>query len=72
MTISCQTKSEDINLSILNEPIKSVIGCKETYPLRYRDFVDSLHSRVVLQESYIQDKWQPFVNNKVKLHRCLL
>jgi len=68
MTISCQSKSEDINLSILNEPSKNVIGSKETYPLKYRDFVDSLHTRVVLQENNIQDKWQPFVNNELKLN----
>lgn len=68
MTVSCQSKSEDINLSILNEPIKNVAGSKEIYPLKYRDFIDSLHSRVVLQESYIQDNWQPFVNNELKLN----
>lgn len=68
MTVSCQSKSEEINLNILNESSKNVIGNKQTYPLKYRDFVDSLHTRVVLQENYIQDKWQPFVNNELKLN----
>lgn len=58
--ISCQSKSEKINLKILNEPSRNVIGNKKTYPLKYYSFTDSLHSRVVLQENYIQDKWQPF------------
>lgn len=60
MMISCQSKSEKVNLNILNEPGKNVIGNKKTYPLKYYSFIDSLHSRVVLQENYIQDKWQPF------------
>lgn len=68
MTVSCQSKSEEINLNILNESSKNVIGNKQTYPLKYRDFVDSLHTRVVLQENNIQDKWQPFVNNELKLN----
>lgn len=68
ITVSCQIKSEKINLNILNESSKNVIGNKQTYPLKYRDFIDSLHSRVVLKESYIQNKWQPFVNDNLKLN----
>lgn len=65
--ISCQSKSEKINLKILNEPSRNVIGNKKTYPLKYYSFTDSLHSRVVLQENYIQDKWQPFKDENFKL-----
>lgn len=68
MTVSCQSKSKEIHLNILNESSKNVIGNKQIYHLKYRDFVDSLHTRVVLQENYIQEKWQPFVNNELKLN----
>lgn len=67
ITVSCQSKSEKINLKILNEPSRDVIGNKQTYPLKYYSFIDSLHSRVVLQENYIQDKWQPFKDENFKL-----
>uniref|UniRef100_UPI00289EAB6E hypothetical protein n=1 Tax=Kaistella carnis TaxID=1241979 RepID=UPI00289EAB6E len=67
MMISCQSKSEKINMNILTEPSKNVIGNKQTYPLKYHSFIDSLHSRVVLQENYIQEKWQPFKDENLKL-----
>lgn len=67
MMISCQSNSNEINLNILNETSKNVIGNKKTYPLKYYSFTDSLHSRVVLQENYIQDKWQPFKDESFKL-----
>ncbi|MBD8083104.1 hypothetical protein [Chryseobacterium caseinilyticum] len=66
-TVSCQSKSEKVNLNILNEPSRNVIGNKQTYPLKYYSFIDSLHSRVVLQENYIQDKWQLFKDKNFKL-----
>ena len=67
MMISCQSKSHEINLGILEEPSQSIIGNKKVYPLRYHSFIDSLHYRVVLQENYIQEKWQPFKDENLKL-----
>ena len=67
MMISCQSKSHEINLGILEEPSQSIIGNKKVYPLRYYSFIDTLHTRVVLQENYIQDKWQPFKDENLKL-----
>ena len=43
MTVSCQSKSEDINLSILNEPIKSVVGSR--FSAQSCSFARKLHSR---------------------------
>ncbi|BAP30680.1 valyl-tRNA synthetase [Chryseobacterium sp. StRB126] len=62
MMISCQSKSEQTDLNILQEP-KSVFTNK-TYPLRYHNFTDEIHSRIVLQGAQIQEKWQPFKDYK--------
>lgn len=67
MMISCQSKSEKVKMNILNEPSRNVIGNKQTYPLKYHSFIYSLHSRVVLQENYIQERWQPFKDENLKL-----
>lgn len=48
ITVSCQSKSEKINLNILDPPSQNIIGNKQAYPLRYHSFVDTLHTRVVL------------------------
>lgn len=64
MMISCQLKSEQTDLNILQEP-KSVFTNK-TYPLRYHNYTDEVHSRTVLQGSQIQEKWQPFKDYKLE------
>lgn len=63
MMISCQSKSEQTELSILQEP-KSIFNNKE-YPLRYHNYTDDVHSRIVLQDTQIQEKWQPFKDFKL-------
>ncbi|MGE8554411.1 MAG: hypothetical protein ACN6OB_10840 [Chryseobacterium jejuense] len=63
MMISCQSKSEQTDLNILQEP-KSVFTNK-TYPLRYHNYTDEVHSRIVLQGAQIQEKWQPFKDYKL-------
>ncbi|MBP2616021.1 hypothetical protein [Chryseobacterium jejuense] len=63
MMISCQSKSGQTDLNILQEP-KNVFSNK-TYPLRYHNYIDEVHSRVVLQGAQIQEKWQPFKDHKV-------
>lgn len=66
MMVSCQSKSDKVNLSILAEPYQNMVKDKQINPLRYRDYVDDLHNRVVLQENQIQEKWQPFkISNKL-------
>lgn len=67
ITVSCQSKEEKINLNILEEPSQNIIANKQLYPLKYHSFIDTLHNRVVLQEDFIQDKWQPFKNEDFKL-----
>ncbi|RXM63530.1 hypothetical protein BOQ60_16410 [Chryseobacterium sp. CH1] len=59
---SCQSKSEQTELSILQEP-KSIFNNKE-YPLRYHNYTDDVHSRIVLQGTQIQEKWQLFKDFK--------
>lgn len=61
--ISCQLKSEQTKLDILQEP-KSVFNNK-TYPLRYHGYTDDIHSRIVLQGTQIHEKWQPFKEYKL-------
>ncbi|SDI19614.1 hypothetical protein [Chryseobacterium jejuense] len=63
MMISCQSKSEQTDLNILQEP-KSVFTNK-TYPLRYHNYTDEVHRRIVLQGTQIQEKWQPFKDHKL-------
>lgn len=60
--IFSQLKSEQPELDILREP-KSVFNNK-TYPLRYHDYTDDIHSRIVLQGTQIHEKWQPFKEYK--------
>ncbi|RXM53574.1 hypothetical protein BOQ64_04275 [Chryseobacterium sp. CH25] len=62
MMASCQSKSEQTELSILQEP-KSIFNNKE-YPLRYHNYTDDVHSRIVLQGTQIQEKWQLFKDFK--------
>ena len=62
ITVSCQSKSEKINLNILDQPSQNIISDNQFYPLRYHNFVDTLHTRVVLKDNQIDSKWQPFNN----------
>ncbi len=61
--ISCQSKSEKVDLTIVQESYANIVTGKQANQLRYRDYVDHLHSRIVLQGNQIQEKWQPFKNN---------
>ncbi|WP_419487607.1 hypothetical protein [Chryseobacterium bernardetii] len=61
--ISCQSASEQVKLDILHEP-KSVFNNK-AYPLRYHHYTADIHSRIVLQETQIQEKWQSFKEYKI-------
>ncbi|MGU3373955.1 hypothetical protein [Chryseobacterium sp. M5A1_1a] len=55
--ISCQSKSDKINFGILRE--NKNIFTNKLYPLKYRNYTDDMHSRIVLQRNQIQEKWQP-------------
>lgn len=44
ITFSCQSKSEKINLNILDQRSQNIIGNKQVFPLRYHSFVDTLHT----------------------------
>lgn len=61
--ISCQTKSTNVNLDILKEPYQSLVTDKKVYQLRYRDYTDSLHTRIVLKDTQIKENWQVFKND---------
>ncbi|WP_336959686.1 hypothetical protein [Chryseobacterium contaminans] len=61
--ISCQSKSEKVDLNIVQESYVNLANGKQANQLRYRDYIDDLHSRIVLQGKQIQEKWQPFKNN---------
>ena len=67
ITVSCQSKSEKINLNILDQPSQNIISDNQVYPLRYHNFVDNLHTRVVLKDNQIDSKWQPFNNENFTL-----
>ncbi|WET49399.1 hypothetical protein PYS58_23060 [Chryseobacterium indologenes] len=60
--VSSQSKSEEIKLNVLQEP-KNIFDNKE-YPLRYHNYTDDVHGRIVLQGAQIQEKWQPFKDLK--------
>ncbi|MCX8534121.1 hypothetical protein [Chryseobacterium luquanense] len=59
-SISCQSKTEKIDLNIIQESYENIIKGHKVYNLRYNDYVDTLHNRIVLQGVQIQEKWQPF------------
>lgn len=63
--ISCQNKTEQLNLNILKETKDSLISTKSIYYLKYGTHTDSLHTRIVLKENEIREKWQPFKNKFV-------
>lgn len=66
INISCQSKIEKIDLNIIKESYEDIAKGHKVYNLRYNNYIDSLHSRIVLQGVQIQEKWQPFNNEKLE------
>ena len=64
--ISCQSKSDKIDLNIMQETYENIIKDHQTYFLRYNNYVDSTYHRVVIREEEIHKKWQPFNDAKLK------
>lgn len=60
--VGCQSKANKIDLSIFNESNERLILNKKKYQLESYNFVDSLHSRIVLKNNDIKTDWQPFKN----------
>lgn len=58
--ISCQSKSNGVDLDVSQVPYQNVIANKTIYPLRYGEYKDPLHSRIVLKNDEIKENWQPF------------